>query len=109
MTASGNVGRTRSRSATVFGITMRVVHVIMLVSGCTAFAASFISYKGGHPSDEWFGIILFAGIGFMFGIIALLSAAVPVKKNWWSRQWLYAPLVIITLCFLRVVIVTYNY
>jgi hypothetical protein len=109
MTASGNVGRTRSRSATVFGITMRVVHVIMLVSGYTAFAASFISYKGGHPSDEWFGIILFAGVGFMCGIIALLSAAIPVKKNWWSRQWLYASLVIIILCFFRMVIVAYYY
>lgn len=109
MTASGNVGKTRSRSATAFNITMRIMHVIMLVSGYAAFAASFIPYKGDHPSDEWFGIVLFAGAGFVFGIIALLCAAIPLRKNWWSRQWFYLTIAIIILCFLRAAIVTYNY
>jgi hypothetical protein len=109
MTASGNVGKTHSRSATVFGITMRVVHVIALLAGYTAFAVSFIPYRGGHRSDEWFGVVLFASTGFALGIITLLCAAIPIRKNWWSRRWLYLTLTVIILCFLRAVIVTYNY
>lgn len=84
-------------------------HIIMLFFGYTALALSFKSYHDDHPSDEWFRIVFFASAGLVLGIIALLCAAIPLKKHWWHRRWLYPSLALLAFCFLRAVITAYIY
>lgn len=109
MTTPENVVAVRSRSATILSGTLRVAHIIMLICGYAALALSFKPYHDDHPSDEWFRIVFFASTGLVFGIIALLCATVPLKKNWWHRRWLHPTLALLSLCFLRAMITAYFY
>ncbi len=109
MTSSKNTIKGRSRGATIFSIASCLISSVMLFFGYAALTLSFTTHPGDHPSDQWFGNVLFASVGFMFGIIALLCAAVPFSKRWWHHRWLYLYLALLALCFLRTAISAYAY
>ena len=99
----------RSRASRVFGTVLAVSSVLFMALGCLAFGYSFLSTPGEKRDDAYFGVVMFAGIAAAMAVLTLQLSAVPLALRWWRPYWLLPPVILLTLCILRIAVATYTY